>query len=76
METQVAQTAEKPKKLLDGYIPEADLARGISYEVRTLRKWRQTGEGPPYVLIGKSVYYPEAEFQKWLAKRVRNTAGR
>jgi hypothetical protein len=73
MDIQTTQPADKPKPkgLLDGYISEHDLAREISYEVRTLRKWRRDRQGPPFVLIGKSIYYPEDKFRQWLASRVQ-----
>jgi len=47
---------------------------GIS--VRTLQRFNLTGEGPPYVCVGKRrVLYPLDELDKWLRSRlVRNSA--
>jgi hypothetical protein len=61
--------ARVPPGVLDGYLHEIELSKELNVIVRTLRKWRQTGEGPPYVKIGITVYYPIDGFRKWLAKR-------
>ena len=72
METQATtQTTAKPG-LLDGYLTEAEL----DYKPDTLRKWRARREGPPYVFIGKTCYYPEAQFLRWLEKRIQSARGR
>jgi predicted site-specific integrase-resolvase len=68
------QTAEKPK-LLAGFITEAEFCQQLGITIRTARKWRQTGEGPPYATVGASIYYPAAQFQKWLQKRIRTARG-
>jgi hypothetical protein len=71
-------TTEKPK-LLDGYISDEELRRELGGARplidRTTRKWRQSGEGPPFVKIGHDFYYPLDEFRKWLKKRTRTTRG-
>ena len=52
--------------LLAGYIPEADVAKARGVVLRTLRKERQIGEGPPYVVINRAVYYSETGWREWL----------
>lgn len=41
---------------------------GLSWE--TLKKWRQTGYGPPWIKIGQLVRYNVAEAEAWLAAQV------
>jgi hypothetical protein len=36
---------------LPGYKPEIDTAHALGVAVRTLRKWRQQGVGPPFVKV-------------------------
>jgi hypothetical protein len=60
-------------RLLDGYITEAEFCAQIGVIDRTARKWRQSGEGPPFVKLGHGVFYPLEGFRKWLAKRVQGS---
>jgi excisionase family DNA binding protein len=64
------QTAEKPR-LLAGYLTVSEFCNQLEITERTARKWRQSGEGPPYAMVGGTVYYPAAQFQKWLEKSIR-----
>jgi hypothetical protein len=61
------------RTLLEGYLIEDELCAELDVVPRTARKWRQTGEGPPWASIGATIVYPIANFHKWLAKRVRTT---
>lgn len=38
---------------------------------RTLERWRQTGDGPRYILVGRVVRYRRSDLDAWLASRVR-----
>ena len=38
---------------------------------RRLQDWRGAGTGPRYVKIGRSVFYPVAELEKFIASRLR-----
>jgi hypothetical protein len=42
---------------IPGYLPEAEMAEQLGVAVRTLRKWRQQGQGPAYTKFGKQVQY-------------------
>ncbi len=53
-------------QLLDDYISEHKAAVQLSQTVRTLRSWRQRGEGPVWVKIGRLVYYPQSGIPAWL----------
>ncbi|MCP4408801.1 MAG: helix-turn-helix domain-containing protein [Gammaproteobacteria bacterium] len=40
---------------------------------KTLEKWRITGEGPPFIKIGRSVRYDEADLDAWIDERRRSS---
>ena len=55
--------------VLDGYLDPEELAAQIHRSVRTLARWREQGDGPPYVLIGKSPIYSIDGARNWLKER-------
>jgi hypothetical protein len=59
------------ERLLDGYLNEDEQAAELGVVKRTLRSWRQKGEGGPYVKIGKQVFYPIAGTAAWLKANER-----
>ena len=57
-------TQRKVCELLDGQVAEA-----------TLEKWRMTGDGPPFIKVGRRVFYRRRDFEAWLtARTVSHTA--
>jgi hypothetical protein len=54
--------------LADLYDQE-QLAEKIHHSPRTLERWRMTGEGPPYVKLGRKCLYRLREVEAWLAAR-------
>jgi hypothetical protein len=52
--------------LLENHLHEEDAAVGIGKTPRTMQSWRPQGIGPPYVKIGKTVYYERAALLGWL----------
>jgi hypothetical protein len=52
--------------VLDDYTSEHDAATQLRQTVRTLRSWRQRGNGPRWVKIGRLVFYPNAGIGEWL----------
>jgi len=56
--------------LLDGYLSEDEFCAELKIVVRTARSWRQRGAGPPFVSIGRNIFYPKKDFREWLARRV------
>jgi hypothetical protein len=54
------------RRLLEGYLDEDEHAAELNVVKRTLRSWRQKGEGPPYIKIGKQIFYPIAGSVAWL----------
>lgn len=45
---------------------------GISPE--TVRRWRASGTGPPFVRLGKHVRYPVPELEQWERDRLQAEA--
>lgn len=52
--------------ILEDYIPELELAKELGRDYRSLYRWRQTGDGPPHLRIGHSVYYRRSAIRDWL----------
>jgi hypothetical protein len=52
--------------VFDGYIDEEEMAKQRDVSVRTLQLERQRGDGPPWVKVGRDVYYPIDGFRDWL----------
>jgi hypothetical protein len=65
-ERQRKRRAPKLKRHIPGYTPEAETAEALSVSVRTLRKWRQEGLGPPYVKFGRQIHYSFEGRAAWL----------
>jgi hypothetical protein len=55
--------------ILAGYLDEPEFCRQLNITPRTARNWRQRGDGPPYVQIGRDIIYPIDGFRGWLKKR-------
>ena len=51
---------------LAGYLTEDQQAAALGVVTRTLRSWRQRGEGPPYVRVGRRVFYRIDGSAAWL----------
>jgi len=56
--------------VLAGYLDEDELGHQLGKRRRTLRHWRQRGEGPSYVIVGRNILYPRAAVIDWLEKQV------
>jgi hypothetical protein len=54
-------------------IREADFAAQIDQSVHTLRTWRSRGHGPPFVKIGKKVFYGRGA-REWVLAQERDPA--
>ena len=53
-----------------------DLADLIGVEPRTIERWRKAGDGPPFMLFGRTIRYHPARVQQWLASREQGTPTR
>jgi hypothetical protein len=54
------------------YLPEAKLAEELDSHPRTVKRWRELGDGPPHVRIGNSVFYRRAAVEQWLLDQEQN----
>lgn len=54
--------------VIDGetFHPEEDAGRIINKAPRTLKRYRDNRDGPPFVKLGRSVYYREGALKAWL----------
>ena len=50
---------------------EAEVAARLRVVPRTLKVWRQIGEGPPYLKLGRQIRYAHSDLEAWLATCVR-----
>lgn len=57
---------ETSRNLLRGYVTEDAMAEARKVAKRTLRAERLRKSGPPWVKIGRDVYYSEDGFREWL----------
>lgn len=60
------EPSEAARRLLEGYLPERDVAAARGIGLRTLRNERQRGDGPPWAKLSKKIWYPEDGFREWL----------
>lgn len=59
--------------VLDGYITEEELARQWGVSVRTCQRSRALRRGPPYLVLGRQVYYRVEAVLRWLAEHEVDT---
>jgi hypothetical protein len=53
----------------DLLLAETETAQKIERTPRTLKRWRDLREGPPFVRIGRKIYYRERALHEWILKR-------
>lgn len=53
-----------------------DLADMVGVEVRTIERWRKSGDGPPFMLFGRTIRYHPARVQAWMLAREQGTPAR
>ena len=52
------------------YVDEDGLAERYLIPPRTAQRWRTSGDGPPFIRLGKRrVVYRVADIEQWLAQR-------
>lgn len=70
METLISgAVAGTPPELLQGYLSEDEYARQRGVSLRTCQRDRALRQSPPYVVIGRQVYYRLEAVREWLIKR-------
>ena len=58
-----------PATLLDGLLTEDETARELGRCRRTLKRWRVLREGPPFIPIGRQIFYRREAVRAWLLSR-------
>jgi hypothetical protein len=53
--------------LLAGYLTEAQLAKALNKDQRTLFRWRQLKIGPPVIMLGEQPLYDIEKARAWMA---------
>jgi excisionase family DNA binding protein len=53
------------------YLTDEQLAAGLGISTRTVKRWMQHGEGPPFIRVGKKRRFRRAAVTKWLEARER-----
>jgi hypothetical protein len=73
METPISGTvAGSVPELLQGYLSEEEYAKQRGVTLRTCQRDRALRQSPPYVIIGRQVYYRLEAVREWLVKRERS----
>jgi excisionase family DNA binding protein len=52
-------------------VPE--LAEYLSVPIRTVRFWRENGDGPPAFRVGKRLYFRASDVTRWLDERAASS---
>lgn len=56
-------------------VPQEETAVQLHVKPQTLCAWRNRGEGPPYVKIGRLIFYRPSDIKAWITSRVVRPAG-
>ncbi|MGW9111834.1 helix-turn-helix domain-containing protein [Microbacterium sp. NPDC055683] len=56
----------KTYNLLPVLLTVDDLAEYTGIPVRTLDRWRQSDDGPPFISFGRHIRYPEDQLLEWM----------
>ena len=64
-----AATVTPPPDFLDGFISEEEYAARRGVSLRTCQRDRQLRQSPPFVVIGRRVYYRIEAVRDWLLAR-------
>ena len=60
---------------LQEFLTERELAQLFRVSVRTVQRWRLTGDGPPFCAFGGRRIYPREDAMSWaLTRRRRSTS--
>jgi len=55
--------------IFDGYIDEHEYCRQRGVSLRTAQRDRQLRQAPPYLVVGKKVYYRIAAIREWMLRQ-------
>lgn len=71
MTSTVTAAADKPRTRPDSLLTAKEVARLLKVSLSWLAKARMSGEGPPYIRIGRTIRYSEPTVLQWLKSRQR-----
>ncbi|MGH8867918.1 MAG: helix-turn-helix transcriptional regulator [Actinomycetes bacterium] len=55
-------------------VPERVAAKAVGVSEDTFKRLRRRGIGPPFIRVGsRSIRYPVAELQRWIATNARSS---
>ena len=57
-----------------GLLDEAELAKFLAVDTRTIHRWRAEGRGPAFIKAGNAVLFRLPDIREWLDQRVERTA--
>ena len=57
--------------LLDGWLTDAELARELHRDKRTIQRWRRLGAAPPSMILGRERRTRREAVAAWLRERER-----
>jgi len=57
---------------IEGLLTEKQTAEALHVEYTTLRNWASRREGPPRIVIGKSIFYRYEALNAWIKSREIN----
>jgi hypothetical protein len=69
---ETAAHGASPADFLNGFISEAEYAARRGVSLRTCQRDRQLRQAPPFVTIGKRVFYRVEAVRAWLLARERS----
>jgi hypothetical protein len=61
--------------LSEPLLPEDEAARDLKVKKQTMAAWRNRGQGPAYVKVGKLVFYRPSHLREWLESRIVRPEG-
>jgi hypothetical protein len=57
-------------KILEHYLARREAACELNKCPATLDRWRKRGEGPPYIKVGRDIYYSRTAILSWIERPV------
>ncbi|OLB24859.1 MAG: hypothetical protein AUH15_00015 [Acidobacteriales bacterium 13_2_20CM_55_8] len=61
-----ADTSTTASDFLSDYLTEKQLARSLTRNVRTIRRWDALRIGPPRIRVGRKILYKKSSVAHWL----------
>ena len=48
-----------------------ETAKELRLGIATLHRWRKAGKGPPFIEMGRKVYYRRIDLENWIQQQQR-----